>query len=110
MVKFKEDESWAIPDTLALGEKPVVFITYNEFTFSANDGKCRIWKEEGKESLQAKSQGKGIMVSGFLTPGVRFKVRDTVSDEELLQDPMWPKHGGIPIRDAMEFWKYGKYN
>jgi len=55
MVKFEEDGSWAVPDTLPLGEEPVVFITHDESTFNANDGKRRIWKEEGKQPLRAKS-------------------------------------------------------
>ncbi|RPA99707.1 hypothetical protein L873DRAFT_1767021 [Choiromyces venosus 120613-1] len=110
MVEFKEDGSWSIPESLPLGEKPLVFITHDESTFNANDGKRRTWKEDGKQPLRAKSRGKGIMVSGFLTPGGRLKVPDTISNEELLLDPMWPKRGGIPIRDAMEYLEYGKNN
>jgi len=110
MVKFEADGSWAVPDTLPLGEKAIVFITHDESTFNANDGKRRIWKGEGKQPLRAKSRGKGIMVLGFLTLGGRLKVLDTVSDEELLRDPMWPKHGETPIRDAMEFLEHGKNN
>ncbi|RPB02908.1 hypothetical protein L873DRAFT_1761819 [Choiromyces venosus 120613-1] len=70
------------------GEKPIVFITHDESTFNANDGKCRIWKEEGKQPLQAKSHGQRIMVSGFLTPGRCLKVPDTIPDEELFRDLM----------------------
>ncbi|KAG0632761.1 hypothetical protein HOY80DRAFT_1113696, partial [Tuber brumale] len=110
MVEFKEDGSWRIPDTLPLGEKPLVFITHDESTFNANDGKRKTWKEEGKQPLRAKSRGKGIMVSGFLTPGGRLKVPDTVSNEELLLDPMWPNRNGVPIRDAIEYLEYEKNN
>ncbi|RPA94629.1 hypothetical protein L873DRAFT_1846536 [Choiromyces venosus 120613-1] len=110
MVQFKLDGTWTILDTLLEGEKPIVFITHDESTFNVNDDKRRIWKEEGKQPLRAKSRGKEIMVSGFLTPGGRLKVPDTIPDEELLQDHMWPKRGSIPIRDAMEFLEYGKNN
>ena len=51
------------------GEVPLVFITHDESTFNANDGKRKIWKEEGKNPLRSKARRKGIMVSGFLTPG-----------------------------------------
>ncbi|KAG0644299.1 hypothetical protein HOY80DRAFT_1030520 [Tuber brumale] len=80
MVEFKEDGSWRIPDTLLLGEKLLVFITHNESTFNADDGKRKTWKEEGKQLLQAKSRGKGIMVSGFLIPRGRLKKEQTSAD------------------------------
>ena len=81
MVQFEEDGRWRIPETLPPGEKPLVFITHDESTFNANDGKRKTWKEEGKQPLRAKSRGKGIMVSGFLTPGGRLRVPDTISNE-----------------------------
>ncbi|KAG0635575.1 hypothetical protein HOY80DRAFT_872594, partial [Tuber brumale] len=65
IVKFEEDGSWRIPETLPPGEKPLVFITLNESTFNANDSKRKTWKEESKQPLWAKSWGKGIMVSRF---------------------------------------------
>ncbi|KAG0129720.1 hypothetical protein HOY82DRAFT_610318 [Tuber indicum] len=110
MVLFEEDGSWRFLDTLPPREKPLVFITHDESTFNANNGKRRTWKEEGKQPLRAKAKGKGIIASGFLTPGGRLRVPDTISNEELLLDSMWPKCNGIPIRDAMEFLEYGKNN
>jgi hypothetical protein len=50
------------------GEEPLVFITHDESTFNANDGKRKIWGVEGTNPLRPKGKGKGIMISGFLTP------------------------------------------
>jgi len=55
--------------TYLQGEKPLVLVTHDESTFNANDGKRKMWMEDGKQPLRPKGKGKGIMVSGFLTPG-----------------------------------------
>ena len=44
-----------------------VLVTHDESTFNANDGKTHSWKPAGKQWLAAKSKGKGLMVSDFLT-------------------------------------------
>jgi hypothetical protein len=74
------------------GEGPLVFITHDESTFNVNDGKRKIWKMEGTNPLRSKGKGKSIMVSGFLTPGGPLKFPDNILDDELLQNPMWPRH------------------
>jgi hypothetical protein len=56
----------------------LVLVTHDESTFNANDGKRRLWIEKDKQPLRAKSRGKGIMVSGFLTPGVILKIPDHI--------------------------------
>jgi hypothetical protein len=67
--------------------------------------------EDGKQPLRPKTKGKGIMVSGFLTPGGILRVPDSVSDEELLANPMWRKDkDGKPVREAIEYLEYGKNN
>lgn len=50
------------------------------------------------------------MVSGFLTPGGRLRVPDTIPDSELLKDSMWVLVDDKPIRDAMWLLEYGKDN
>jgi hypothetical protein len=67
------------------GEELLIFITHDESTFNANDGKRKISKMEGTNPLRPKGKGKDIMVSGFLTPrGGSLKVPDSILDEELL--------------------------
>ncbi|KAA8914313.1 hypothetical protein FN846DRAFT_758996, partial [Sphaerosporella brunnea] len=57
-------------------------------TFNANDGKRKVWMENGKQPLRPKTKGKGIMISAFLTPGGILK----------------------PVREAIEYLEYGKNN
>jgi hypothetical protein len=71
---------------LQKGEEPLVFITHKS-TFNANDSKWKIWKIEGTNPLRPKRKGKGIMVSGFLTPSGPLKVPGNILDEELQQNP-----------------------
>ena len=108
---FKEDGSWEIPPGLQPGEKPLVLVTHDESTFNANDGKRRLWMKENEQPLRPKGKGKGIMVSGFLTPGGVLKVPQDVSDAQLLSDSTWPKNEqGEPVRSAIEYLEYGKDN
>jgi hypothetical protein len=110
-VIFKEDGSWEKPPGLRPGEKPLVLVTHDESTFNANDGKRRFWSKKGEQQIRPKSRGKGIMISGFLTPGGILKVPDHLSDEELLSDPTWPKDGtGKPVREGLHYFEYGKDN
>ena len=109
-VTFEEDGSWKPPLGLLEGEKPLVFITHDESTFNANDGKRQGWMVQGRQPLKPKSKGKGIMVSGFHTPGGRLRVPDHIPDSELLQGPLWVKVDDKPVRDAMWLLEYGKDN
>ncbi len=111
MVIFSEDGSWKHPPNLSENEKPLVLVTHDESTFNSNDGKRRIWMENGKQPLRPKGRGKGIMASEFLTPGGRLKVPDSVPDEKLLQRIDWPLDGnGKPARYATELLEFGKDN
>lgn len=105
--------AWEFPKGLKMGEKPLVLVTHDESTFNANDGKRRLWVKDGKMPLRQKSRGKGIMISGFLTPGGPLRVPDHIPDSELLEDLYckWPlKPDGSPIRDAFVSLEYGKDN
>ena len=116
MVVFDEDGHWRAPATLRPGEKLLVLVTHDESTFNANDGKRRLWIAGDKQPLRPKSRGKGIMVSGFLTPGGVLRVPDNIPDSELLANPMWPLHPTSklrcpkPVREALEYLEYGKSN
>ena len=90
-----------MPQNLPPGQKPLVLVTHDESTFSANDGKRRLWTENGKQPLRPKTRGKGLMVSDSLTPGRRLAVPDTVSDAELAARL-------LPRRYAIEYFVYGK--
>ena len=110
-ILFKEDGSWENPSGLRPGEKPLVLVTHDESTFNANDGKHRLWIKDGEQPLRPKGKGKGIMVSGFLTPGGILSVPDNVPDAELLTNPTWPQDDkGKPYREALEYLEYGKDN
>lgn len=49
-------------------KRPVILITHNESTFSANDGRHQAWLKKGDAFLQSKRRGKGIIISDFLLP------------------------------------------
>lgn len=111
LVVFDEDGNWSPPSTLLPGEKPLVLCTHDESTFNANDGKREVWMEEGKPPIRPKGRGKGIMVSGFLTPGGLLSIPESISDAELLRNEVdWPLLNGKPVRDGLQLLEYGKDN
>ena len=110
-VTFKEDGSWEMPSDLQPGEKPLVLVTHDESTFNANDGKRRLWSQEGEQPLRPKGKGKGIMVSCFLTPGGILTVPAHIPDAQLLADSTWLRDDeGVPVRQAIKYLEYGKDN
>ena len=58
MVIFSKDGSWKHPPNLSKNENPLVLVTQDESTFNLNDGKRRIWIENGKQPLHPKGNGK----------------------------------------------------
>ncbi len=48
--------------------RPIIVITHDECTFSANDGVRRAWTRIGDTFLRPKRRGQGIMTSEFLLP------------------------------------------
>ena len=101
LVTWDEKGKMFMPQNLPPGQKPLVLVTHDESTFNANDGKWRLWMEDGKQPLRPKARGKGLMVSDFLTPGGRLAVPDTISDTELATQL-------LPRRFATEYFIYGK--
>lgn len=64
------------PDCAVGGEdrRPVIVITHDECTFSANDGIRKAWTRVGDTFLRPKGRGQGIMVSEFLLPFGRLNL------------------------------------
>ncbi|KAF8458748.1 hypothetical protein BDZ91DRAFT_800171 [Kalaharituber pfeilii] len=87
-----------IPSAIPAGEKEKIFVTHDESTFNANDGKRQMWIKDNAQPLRKKGRGKGIMVSEFLTPRGRLAVPPNISAE------------GLPRRQATEFLEYGQDN
>ena len=77
-------------------------VTHGESTFSASDGKRNLWIEKGKQPIQPKGEGMGVMVSDFITAGRRLMVPWTISNElhEL----------GLPRFYATQYPEYSKSN
>lgn len=49
-------------------DQPLVFVTHDESHFCTNDGTRAGWFKEGHQPIRPKGNGRGIMVSDFLTP------------------------------------------
>ena len=103
--------SWSSPPNS--NSKPIVFVTHDESTFNANDGRRSGWIKDKQMPLRPKGQGKGIMVSAFLTPGGILKIPDSIPDEEILaRHPDWQKtaDGKTLVREAVRYLEFGKDN
>ena len=57
-----------LPPKLEDGKKKIVFVTHDESTFYANDGKNDLWLEDGENYIRKKSAGLSIMISEFQCP------------------------------------------
>ncbi|CAG8626045.1 24465_t:CDS:2 [Cetraspora pellucida] len=68
-----------IPPVLEVGERELIFVTHDECSFCANDGKRGIWMHNEKMPLHKKGNGKSIIVSEFLLEVCR---RLQLSEEE----------------------------
>ena len=72
MVKFNKDSTMKPktypPDCVVEGEnkQPIIMITHDKCTFSANDGVKKAWTWERDTFLQPKRWGQGIIVLKFL--------------------------------------------
>lgn len=110
---FAEDGSWkpSLGSTIGhenLAQRPLILVTHDESTFHSNDGKRKTWGEKDKPKLKPKGRGRGIMPSGFLTPGGILPVSTSVTDEELLAIPHWPADSEKrPKREAIDLLEFG---
>ena len=60
-----EEMDCVISPELEEGESRIVFVTHDESTFYANDGKDDLWLREGENYIRKKGTGLSIMVSEF---------------------------------------------
>lgn len=71
-VEFSENGSMIpkeYPEDCAIGrsdQRPIIMIKYDESTFSAIDGRRKIWTLNGQGILRPKGKRREIMVSDFL--------------------------------------------
>lgn len=77
-VEFSEDGSM-LPkiypeDCVVPNRRPIIMITHDKSTFSANNGRQKVWTLDGHSILRPKGKGKGIMVSDFLLPWSRLNL------------------------------------
>ena len=79
-VQFKEDGTILpkkYPDDCAVGgsdRQPIILITHDESTFSANNSCRKVWTFEGHGIIRPKGKGRRIMVSDFLLPWSRLNL------------------------------------
>lgn len=79
-VEFSKDRSILpkeYPQDCAVGRpnrKPIIIITHDESTFSANDGRRKEWTLNGHGILRPKGRSKRIMISDFLLPWSRLNL------------------------------------
>ena len=112
LVEFEEDGSMKTkeyPDDCAVGgdkRRPVIVITHDECTFSANDGIRKAWTQIGDTFLRPKGRGQGIMASDFLLPFGRLNL-SSLSEEK--KKEVIDKTG-LTVTEAVELFEYGKSN
>ena len=107
-VEFFEDGSILgkdYPDDCAVGRpdrRPIIMITHDESTFSANDERRKVWTFNGQGVLRPKGKGKGIMVSDFRLPWSRLNLFSLTPgrQEELA-------NSGVST-EAVTYFEYGK--
>lgn len=112
MVEFEESGAMkpkVYPiDCVVGGEdrRPVIVITHDECTFSANDGIRKAWTMKGDTYLRPKGRGQGIMTSDFLLPFGRLNLAslDEKKREEVVEKAR------LVDTDAVEIFEYGKNN
>ena len=82
--------------------RPIIMITHDESTFSANDGRRKVWTLNGQGILRPKRKEKRIMVSDFLLPWSRLNLL-SLSPQQ--QEDL--ASSGIPA-EAVIYFEYGK--
>lgn len=94
------------PGCIVGGDKrhPIIVITHNECTFSANDGKRRAWAQPGNSFLRPKGREQRIMVSEFLLP---FGCLNLLTLSQEKRDEIVSRTG-LTLTEAVEIFEYGK--
>ena len=112
MVEFNENGTMkpkVYPSDCAVegkNRRPVIVITHDECTFSANNGVRKAWTREGDTFLRPKRRGQSIMVSEFLLPFGRLNLSSLSSEkrQEVLEKT------GLTHTEAVEIFEYRKNN
>jgi len=88
--------------------RPIILVTHDEATFSANDGIRRAWMDMNGEAtyLRPKTKGQGIMVSEFLLPFGRLNLSSLTAEQKTRI--MEPTASGLTVDEAVEILEYGK--
>lgn len=86
--------------------QPVIVITHDECTFSANNGKACAWQQSGKSFLRPKGKGKGIMALDFLFPFARLNLLRLSKSEQIQIVSQF----NLSSRAAVETFEYGQNN
>lgn len=112
LVEFEEDGSMKtkeyLSDCVVGGDihRPVIAITHDKCTFSANNRIQKAWTQNRDIHLQSKGRGQGIMASEFFLPLGRLNLA-FLSEEK--KKKMVEK-SGLTITEAVELFEYGKSN
>ena len=83
LAEWDDDGNVMTEKGLAEGSRWVVIVTHDESTFHVNDGRRQMWLQDEENPLRPKGNGRGIMVSEFLTPWSRLQAPASVSDHQL---------------------------
>lgn len=108
LVEFSEDDSILEKDYLddcAVGgpdRRPIIMITHDESTFSANDGRQEVWTFNEQGVLRPKGKGKGTMVSDFLLPWSRLNFFSSPPKQQEALASF-----GVPT-EVVTYFEYGK--
>lgn len=112
MVEFYEDGAMkpkVYSSDCAVGSEicqPIIVITHDECTFSANNGVRKAWTQEGDTFLRPKRRGQGIIVLEFIFP---FECLNLASlTPEKRQEVM--EKTGLVHTEAVKVFEYGKIN
>lgn len=112
MVEFEEDGTMKdkiYPPNCVVGgteRRPVIVITHDECTFSANDRIRRAWTRKGDTFLRPKGRGQGIMTSEFILPFGRLNLASLTPEKKAEV----VAQSGLTETEAVEIFEYGKNN
>ena len=106
MARYEGEEMEVIPPVLKPDERELILVTHDECIFYANDGKKRIWVDDGEMPLRKKGNGRSIMVSEFLSEACgRLKL----SEEEIERNPDIPIEARcylLPGKNQEGYWTF----